>query len=259
MSMSYPGVHTRDPIKKRRRLLKGNLLLLIELQECDSQLVMLMVRKKNLPEKLDKLDAKFLAFKDEIEQNKKKHDQLKSLHTDKEKEIKKLNENAAKAKEKLLEVKNNKEYQAMLKEIEIAESSCGNVETEIISILEELDKVSLLAKKDEESLNQQKKKYEEEKKQIEADLNTIDEDFVKWEQKRNDLRKKIPDDLLAKYEKIKNRNNGVGVISVWKEVCNGCHMNIPPQLYNELQKSLELISCPNCNRIIYFQNREKPA
>lgn len=239
--------------------MKGNILLLIELQECDSQLVMLLARKKNLPEKMDKLDTEFLTFKDEIEQNKKKYDQLKSLHTDKEKEIKKLNENVAKAKEKLLEVKNNKEYLAMLKEIEVAESSCGDVETEIISILEELDKVSLLAKKDEESLNQQKKKYEEEKKMIEADLNTIDEDFVKWEQKRNDLRKKIPGDLLAKYEKIKNRNNGVGVISVWKEVCNGCHMNIPPQLYNELQKSLELISCPNCNRIIYFQNREKPA
>ncbi len=54
------------------------------------------------------------------------------------------------------------------------------------------------------------------RRRIEADLNTIDEDFVNWEQKRNDLRKKIPDDLLAKYEKIKNRNNGVGVISVWK-------------------------------------------
>jgi predicted nucleic acid-binding Zn-ribbon protein len=239
--------------------LKGNLLLLIELQECDSQLVMLSARKKNLPENLDKLDAEFLAFKDGIEQNKKKYDQLKSLHADKEKEIKKLNENAAKAKERLLEVKNNKEYQAMLKEIEVVESSCGDIETEIISVLEELDKVSLLAKKDEESLNQQRTKYEEEKKKIEADLNTIDEDFVKWEQKRKDLRKKIPDDLLTKYEKIKNRNNGVGVISVWKEVCNGCHMNIPPQLYNELQKSMELFSCPNCNRIIYFQNREKPS
>ncbi len=237
--------------------MKRNLLSLIELQECDSQLVKLLTGKKNLPERLDKLDTEFLAFRDEIEQNKKKYDQLKSLHSDKEKEIKKLNENSAKAKEKLLEVKNNKEYHAMLKEIEVIEALYGDVETEIISILEEMDKVLLLAKKDEESLNQQKKKYEEDKKKMKAELNTIDEDFVKWEQKRNDLRKKIPGDLLAKYEKIKNRNNGIGVISVWKEVCNGCHMNIPPQLYNELQKSSELISCPNCNRIIYFQNREK--
>jgi predicted nucleic acid-binding Zn-ribbon protein len=239
--------------------LKGNLLLLIALQECDSQLVMLLARKKYLPEQMDRLNQDFLAFQDGIEQNKKKYDEIKSRHNAKEKEIKKINDNITKAKERLLEVKNNKEYQAMLKEIEVAESSCGDIETEIISLLEELDKLTVLVKKDEETLNQQKKKYEEEKKKIETDIDAIDSGFVHWEQKRDELRKKVPGDLLAKYEKIKNRNNGVGVISVWKAVCNGCHMNIPPQLYNELQKSVELISCPNCNRIIYFENREKPA
>ncbi|MGD0021224.1 MAG: C4-type zinc ribbon domain-containing protein [Smithellaceae bacterium] len=239
--------------------MKGKLLLLIGLQECDSQLVMLLSKKKHLPEQMDRLDQDFLRFKEGIEQNKKKYDEMKSLHNAKEKEVKKINENITKARERLLEVKNNKEYQAILKEIEMAEASCGDIETEIISLLEELDKVSVLVKKDEETLNQQKKKYGEEKNRIETEINTIDSDFVNWEQKRDELRKKVPGDLLAQYEKIKNRNNGVGVISVWKAVCNGCHMNIPPQLYNELQKSVELLSCPNCNRIIYFENREKPA
>jgi uncharacterized protein len=239
--------------------LKGNLLLLIELQECDSQLVMLLGRKKHLPEQMDRLSHDFLIFKDVTEQNKKKYDEIKSRHNDKEKEIKKINENITKAKERLLEVKNNKEYQAILREIEVAESSCGDIETEIISLLEEMDKLSALVKKDEETLNQQKKKYEAEKGKIEADINAIDSDFINLEQKREELRKKVPGDLLAKYEKIKNRNNGVGVISVWKAVCNGCHMNIPPQLYNELQKSAELLNCPNCHRIIYFESREKPV
>jgi hypothetical protein len=159
----------------------------------------------------------------------------------------------------LLEVKNNKEYQAMLKEIDIAESSRGNIETEIISILEELDKLSVLVKKDEEIFKQSKNKYEQEKKTMENDLNTIDADILDWEKKRIDLRKNVAEDLLAKYEKIKKRNQGIGVISVWKSVCNGCHMNIPPQLYNELQRSEELLSCPNCDRIMYFQDMEKPA
>jgi len=65
--------------------------------------------------------------------------------------------------------------------------------------------------------------------------------------------------LLEKYERIRNRNGGIGVVSVWKAVCNGCHMNIPPQLYNELQKSSELMICPNCNRIIYYQNKDSAA
>jgi hypothetical protein len=147
----------------------------------------------------------------------------------------------------------------MLKEIETAESSRGEVETAIISILEELDKLSILVKKDEEILKQSKNKYEQEKKTIENDLNAVDSDVVNWEQKRIESQKSVPGDLLARYERIKKRNKGIGVTSVWKSVCNGCHMNIPPQLYNEVQRSEELFSCPNCNRIIYFQDMEKPA
>jgi uncharacterized protein len=239
--------------------LKKNLLLLIELQECDSQIVNLSTKKIKLPEKIAKLDEEFHLFKNGIEQNKRKYDELKARHIESENKIKKLNEAMIKTKERLLEVKNNKEYQAMLKEIEVAESSRGDIETEIISILEELDKLSILVKEDEETLGQRKKEYEAEKKIIENDLSTIDADAVSWEQKRVDLRKDVSADILARYEKVKNRNNGVGVISVWKQVCNGCHMNIPPQLYNELQKTTELLSCPNCNRIMYFQNMEKQA
>jgi len=237
--------------------LRKNLLLLIQLQECDSQLVNLSTKKIKLPEKIAKLEEEFLVFKNGIEQNTRKYDELKARHVESENKIKKINEGMVKTKEKLLEVKNNKEYQAMLKENETAESSRGNIETEIISILEELDKLSVLVKQDQVILEQHKKEYEAEKKIIETDLNAIGADTVNWEQKRDELSKDISADILARYEKVKNRNNGVGVISVWKQVCNGCHMNIPPQLYNELQKTSELLSCPNCNRIMYFQDMEK--
>ncbi len=239
--------------------MEEKLLLLIKLQECDSQLVKLSAKKKKLPENIDKLDKEFASFKEEIEKNRVKYDELKSSHSEKENKIKRLNESIVKTKERMLEVKNNKEYQAMLKEIEIAETSRSNIETEIISILDELDKLSVLVKKDEETLKQNKNKYEQEKKTIENDLNSIDTDILDWEKKRIDVRKNVAEDLLAKYEKIKKRNQGIGVISVWKSVCNGCHMNIPPQLYNELQKSNQLFSCPNCDRIIYFQDMEKQA
>jgi len=239
--------------------LKEKLLLLIKIQECDSLLVKLSAKKKTLPEELEKLDKEFIVFEEGIKKNKVKYDELKSRHVENENKIKKINDGIVKTKERMLEVKNNKEYQAMLKEIETAESSRGEVETAIISLLEELDKLSALVKKDEEILKQNKNKYEQEKKMMEDDLNAVDTDVTDWEQKRIELQKIIPDELMLQYERIKKRNKGIGVTSVWKAVCNGCHMNIPPQLYNEVQRSDELFSCPNCNRIIYFQDMEKPA
>ena len=239
--------------------MKEKLLLLIKLQDCDSQLVKLSAKKKILPENIEKLDKEFNLFKEGIERNKVKYDELKSRHTENENKIKKVNEGIVKTKERMLEVKNNKEYQAMLKEIEIAESSRGEIETQIISLLDELDKLSVLVKKDEEILKQSRSKYEQEKKAMEDDLNAVDTDVANWEQKRIDLQRDVPDELLVRYERIKKRNKGIGVTSVWKAVCNGCHMNIPPQLYNELQRSDDLLSCPNCNRIMYFQDMEKPV
>ncbi len=238
--------------------MKEKLLLLIKVQECDSQLVKLSAKKKTLPEDIEKLSQKFSSFEEGIKKNKSQYDELKARHVDNENKIKKINEGIVKTKERMLEVKNNKEYQAMLKEIETAESSRGEVETSIISLLEELDKLSVLVKKDEEILKQSRNKYEQEKKVLEDELNAVDSDAVTWSQKRVELQKNIPEDLISQYERIKKRNKGIGVTSVWKATCNGCHMNIPPQLYNELQKSDELFSCPNCNRIMYFQDIEKP-
>jgi hypothetical protein len=239
--------------------LKEKLLLLISLQECDSQLVKLSAKKIKLPEKIRKMEEDFQSNKAIIELNKRKHDELKAQRADCETKVKKLNEGMVKTKERLLEVKNNKEYQAMLKEIETAEKTRGDIETQIIALMEEMDKLSVLVKKDDETLKQATLKYEEERKIIEDDLSAVDADTASWTEKRVGLQKSVPADLLAQYERVKKRNNGVGVISVWKAVCSGCHMNIPPQLYNELQRSNDLLSCPNCNRIMYFQNQEKSA
>lgn len=239
--------------------MKEQLLLLIDLQECDSQMVKILNRKKTLPEELEKLDEAFQIFQKDIEQNKRNFKEVKARHVECENKIKKINDSITKTKERLLEVKNNKEYQAMLKENETAEKMRGDVETEIISLLDDMDKLSVLVKKDQETFDEYKKEYDGKKRLIEADLNSIDTDYLSLEQKRAELKDKVSTDLLAKYERVKKANKGIGVSSAWKAVCNGCHMNIPPQLYNELQKTSELISCPNCHRIIYFQDMEKIA
>jgi predicted nucleic acid-binding Zn-ribbon protein len=239
--------------------LKEKLLLLVGIQECDSQLVKLSAKKIKLPEKIRKMEEDFQVYKENIELNKRKYDVLKAKHGESEVQVKKLNDGMIKTKERLLEVKNNKEYQAMLKEIETAEKTRGNLESQIIALLEEMDKLSILVKEDEETLLQATFKHEEEKKIVEDDLSAVDADTVSWTEKRIGLQNVIPSDLMARYERVKKRNKGVGVIPVWKAVCSGCHMNIPPQLYNELQRSNDLLSCPNCNRIMYFQNQEKSA
>jgi len=239
--------------------LKEKLALLIRLQECDSELVKLSAKKIKLPEAIAKMEEDFRLYREKVESNKGKHEELKAKRADAESRIKKLQDTMSKTRERLLEVKNNKEYQAMLKEIETAEKASGEIETQIIALMEEMDQLAVLVKQDEETLRQAVSEHEREKKNLEDELDAVDADTQAWTEKRADLQKMLPGDLLDRYEKVRKRNNGIGVISVWKSVCNGCHMNIPPQMYNEVQRSEALLSCPNCNRIMYFEDQEKSA
>ena len=235
------------------------LSLLIRLQECDSMLAGLSAKKNSLPEKLQQIDEEFQRFKESISQSAMRYEKLKTQREENELKVKKISEAMARSKEKLLDVKTNKEYQAMLKEIETAETSLGGLESQIIILLEEMDELSVQVKQDQETLKQAEKNYLDDKKIIEEKLSSFDAESDEWNRKRSALQKNIPEDLLALYEKIRKRNQGVGVIPVWKAVCSGCHMNIPPQLYNELQRSSDLLSCPSCHRIMYFQAQDTSA
>ena len=235
------------------------LSLLIRLQECDSMLAGLSAKKNSLPEKLQKIDEEFQRFKESISQSAMRYEKLKTQREENELKVKKISEAMARSKEKLLDVKTNKEYQAMLKEIETAETSLGGLESQIIILMEEMDELSAQVKQDQETLKQAEKNYLDDEKIIEEKLSSVDAESDEWNRKRSALQKNIPEDLLALYEKIRKRNQGVGVIPVWKAVCSGCHMNIPPQLYNELQRSSDLLSCPSCHRIMYFQAQDTSA
>jgi len=237
--------------------LKEQLTLLIELQTLDLAISSINNRKSELPEKIDKLDQEFSAFVSSVDEERNKLDELNKRHKEKEDKLKKGVETLRKTKDRLLEVKTNKEYQAILKEIETIESKNGESEDEIIVALDELDQVRNQLKSKEKDLDAFKAQYEQSKKNMEGELNTLNKDLLGCQQKSSAIAKKIQEPLFKRYEIIKSKKNGLAVVSVWKEVCNGCHMNMPPQLYNELQRCMELMFCPNCNRMIYWTNQGK--
>ena len=76
------------------------------------------------------------------------------------------------------------------------------------------------------------------------------------EEKRGSLRKGLPPALLKRYEFIRQRHNGTAICAVREGVCLGCHLNILPQLYIDLQKGEEILQCPNCQRIVYWLGEE---
>jgi hypothetical protein len=238
-------------------ILDKQLSYLIELQKLDLNIDKINVKKKELPEKIVEMDEEFRTCSTSLDESKNKFEELNKRHSEKEDKLRRGIDTLKKTKERLLEVKTNKEYQAILKEIETIENKNSENEDEIISALEELDHVRIELKTKEKDFDVYRSQYEKEKKKIEGEIRQLDIDLSEYMQISNELTRKIRKELLKKYETIKGKRNGRAVVFVWKEVCGGCHMNIPPQLYIELQRSTDLLYCPNCNRIIYWFNQDK--
>ncbi len=119
--------------------MKTQIALLIDLQKIDQEIRTLNTKKQTLPEKARELDQDFQARKDKVEEERKGLEGLNKLHKEKESELKQGQEKLRKAKERLLEVKTNKEYQAMLTEIDTIEKSSGRIEEEILVLYDRID------------------------------------------------------------------------------------------------------------------------
>jgi predicted nucleic acid-binding Zn-ribbon protein len=235
--------------------LNEHLVYLIELQKAESVASRIHVKKKHLPVQINALETEFKGHCDFVDAHRAQVDDLRKRRKEKDAQLQAGQESLKRTRERLFEVKTNKEYQSMLKEIEIFEGKNSKWEDEVISLLDELDRLEKELKVKEEELAVRRKTFEEEKGKLEKELNSFAEELDECVARSEEIKKEVPSALLRKYEQIKGIGRGLAVVAVWKEICDGCHMAIPPQLYNELQKTAALVTCPNCNRIIYWENR----
>jgi len=204
---------------------------------------------EHLQKQLEELDRKKSEEQDRIEN-------LEKERRKKEGELELESERIRKSQLRLLEVKTNKEYQAMLKEIEWAKEINSQREEEIITILDEIDRSKSNLGSIEQRIEGEKKETEQEIATIQQKMVQLEKDLANSQEVRNKIIQELDPQLLKRYVTLKERRDGVAIVLVKNEACQGCYVNIPPQLYNEVQQSKEIILCPNCNRILYADNEQ---
>ncbi len=156
-----------------------------------------------------------------------------------------------KSKEKLASVKTNKEYQALLKEIEDIKTANSRIEDQMLEILEVLDNAEV-------QLTEKKHEFETAKARVAGEkadiIETAEEDRTLLAGLQADFQAvldTVNPDMLKAFRSVRSRIGSPTIARVEDAVCSGCHMNIPPQMYNELQRFESLMYCPQCQRIIY--------
>lgn len=208
------------------------------------------------PLQLERLDGLLRSLEDQKEEHRRTIEELERERRKKEGELELENEKIKRSQLRLLEAKTNKEYQALLKEIEWTKEINSQREEDIINILEESDELKNSYESLKERAAKEKEEMEEEIARVKERMVQAEKDIAQWHETKADIIKELDPQLLQRYTILKEKRDGIAIVLAKNEACQGCYVNIPPQMYNEVQKNMEIILCPNCNRILYWENRE---
>jgi predicted nucleic acid-binding Zn-ribbon protein len=158
----------------------------------------------------------------------------------------------------LRSVKTNKEYQSSLKEIDDIKSASSKLEDEMLAVLEDIEEAEKVLKDREQHYTDFADEAKQEKASIEKDADHRKKKLLALESAYADVIGGLDGSLLVLYNRVKAKQaDRVAIAAVLDAVCQGCHMNIPPQVYNELQRCDKLRYCPSCDRIIYWQEQDE--
>jgi predicted nucleic acid-binding Zn-ribbon protein len=239
-------------------LTKKDIGTLLNLQQIDMETEKLGAYLQDVPVQIKNLDTRLDEFTRNVEDDENLITELNKKYRAYESDIQSNVGKIGKSQEKLRAVKTNKEYQSSLKEIDDIKAINSKLEDEMLEFLEQIETA-------EQSLNENKQQYsrivdelEDEKKALIQAAEQGEKELAGLRSDRDAVVAALGTGLMDIYEyQLTKQGDGIAIVDVKTEVCQGCNMNIPPQMYNELQRDISLKYCPSCERIIYWQDENE--
>lgn len=224
---------------------------LYELQRIDTEVDKIRTLRGELPLEVQDLEDEIAGLETRLENLKNEISEADKSVAAKKQEITKSEELIKKYTEQLDNVRNNREYDALTKEVEFQK-----LEIELQN--KRIREAQKTKAEKEVNLEISSKQYEEKKIDLDAkkaELNDIiaetHKDEEAWTQKFEEVSKNIEDRLLTAYRKIRsNARNGLAVVTVDRDACGGCFNKIPPQRQLDIRSRKKIIVCEYCGRIL---------
>ncbi len=161
---------------------------------------------------------------------------------------------------RLNRVRNEKELQALRREIELGKEANQQTEDELLRVLESAETLATAATAAEQLLAEIEATAAQRIQERRISAEQARSDVARERTERDRVAAELDADLRRKYEQIFERRGGTAVVEVRNGTCQGCYMNLPPQFFNELQRQRDVRLCPNCHRILFWRpERLEPA
>jgi predicted nucleic acid-binding Zn-ribbon protein len=227
---------------------------LIDLQGYDSKIATLESEAARLPKQIEAIQASLAEARRTVDAFRAKIDQTKKDLRGKEKDLEVHAAKRQKEEARLYEVKTNKEYSAVLLEIEEVKQVKAKTEEEILSLMEMQERLAVDVKEAETRLKTREEQARQDEAVVREKLAVVEKELAALRGEREARARALPKALLASYERIVKARNGTAVASVSAAtgVCSGCRVSIRPQALMEVKHAEGLMTCESCGRYLYW-------
>jgi len=233
--------------------MREQIKILVALQRIETEAAALASDLAAVPVRIATLERKLKGFEEDIGSRESAFKEQKKKYRGQEQEVQAILSAIRASQGKLGAVKTNKEYQALLKEIEERRAKTSALEDDMLEFLEHMDQT-------EADIAAQRRRYQDLAGGIVAEMEDIGREaeqkngrLQQLKSERERIMARLDPALLKRFLHVRAAHpDGLAVASVTNAVCSGCNLNIPPQMFNELQKCDSIRLCPTCERIIYW-------
>ncbi len=225
---------------------------LVELQKVDDEIHAVRLDMESAPQELAELEQQFAQV-----DARRNHilDKLAHLEDQKKRISLEIDDDSAKikkSKNKMMQVGNTREYHAMMREMDSMEKVNRTREEEKMTLLEELQTQNKALEVINEEYAIVKAKLESKRENLESRVAKARAALEELNGKRATVGKVIPSPVFMRYEFIRQRLEHPVIVAVSEGICSGCNISVPPQSFIELQRGQQILSCPNCQRLIFW-------
>ncbi len=238
------------------RDIRRDIRRLVRLQEIAHQMKDFVEAERTLPQRTLVLDQQFRQTVEEIGAARLRHENLVQQQQRLHRERDETQDRLRVAQQKLMQVSNQREYSAVLMEIDTLKAGLAALEQRAIQTDEEIEQLAGPAAEADAQVEAERAKFDEEKRKLAEDIARNADYLAQLRAQQDEIARDLPPEMLRRFESVAKARGGVAVARIEKESCAACHVRLRPQVINLVRRGEEVVSCDSCRRMLYVDDNE---
>ena len=209
-------------------------------------------QRRKIPQRLHAVGAPLRDARQVLQETDAAVEALNKERRALERDVEAQDAHTDKMRSRLSDLKTNKEYQAHLFELQMANKKKSEIEDKVLACMEKIEQLQRTAREAREKVLLAEQSFDQEKRVLDELDRKLSGELADLEVQQRDRSTHVDASLLARYTKLKAARKDHALAAINGGMCSGCRLQIPPQLVAEVKRSQDLHTCPYCHRLLYW-------